>query len=180
MARGQNGGVFSRELDNASEAVLLEIILRLMTTGSVIVGAVAVYAAIHTHNRQIGTQIFLAYSDRLQSIRRAMRGDLLATRALERSENAELPPGALETLHLIFELFELKEQGLVKASIWAVWRRDIDRFLAAPGIVNSREQIRAEFDGHSRFIAWVEQRRPLERGRHMSGGDESVTRFRAF
>jgi hypothetical protein len=131
---------------------LLEIILRLMTTGSVAVGATAVYAAIHNHSRQINTQIFLAYSDRLQSIRRSMRSDLLSTRATDVDQ-----PGALETLHLIFELFELRDQGYVKASIWTVWRRDIDRFLSAPKIRQGREQVRREFEGHHKFIAWMER-----------------------
>jgi hypothetical protein len=138
---------------------LLEIILRLMTTGSVAVGATAVYAAIHNHSRQINTQIFLAYSDRLQSIRRSMRSDLLSTRAtdVDQSDGPEIPPGALETLHLIFELFELRDQGYVKASIWTVWRRDIDRFLSAPKIRQGREQVRREFEGHHKFIAWMER-----------------------
>ena len=139
---------------------LLEIILRLMTTGSVFVGAAAVFIAIRSHSRQINTQIFLAYSDRLQSIRRAMRSDLLATRSAEvdPSGNAELPPGALETLHLIYELFELRDQGYVKGSLWALWRRDIDRFLNAPRVRQGHDQIRREFEGHHKFIAWLEER----------------------
>ena len=67
MAPPTSDAVTEHELNSLREAVLLEIILRMMTTGSVIVGAGAVYAAILTHNRQIGTQIFLAYSDRLRA-----------------------------------------------------------------------------------------------------------------
>ncbi|WP_447250526.1 hypothetical protein [Mesorhizobium sp. ORM8.1] len=139
---------------------MLEIVLRLLTTGSVFVGATAVYAAMHNHTRQINTQIFLAYSDRLQSIRRSMRSDLLATRAVDKdmSDDSEIPAGAMETLHLIFELFELRDQGYVRTSIWTVWSRDIDRFLNAPKIRHGREQIRREFEGHRKFIAWMDQR----------------------
>lgn len=131
-----------------------------MTTGSVFVGATAVYAAIHNHSRQINAQIFLAYSDRLQSIRRSMRSDLLSTRAVDPdpSQEREIPPGAIETLHLIFELYELKEQGYVKASIWAVWRRDIDRFLNAPAIRQGHDQVGREFEGHPHFIGWIGER----------------------
>jgi hypothetical protein len=131
-----------------------------MTTCSVFVGATAVYIAIHNSSRQLNTQIYLAYSDRLQSIRRSMRADLMSTRIADPdlSDDSQIPPGALETLHIIYELFELRVQGYVRTSIWNVWCRDIDRFLNAPKIRQGREQIRQEFQGHLRFIAWVEQR----------------------
>ena len=66
------------------EVALLDIILRLMTTRSVFVGAAAVYAAIRNHNHSINTQIFLAYPDRLQSIRRSMRGGRLLRAVLSK------------------------------------------------------------------------------------------------
>ena len=118
------------------------------------------FIAIRSHSRQINTQIFLAYSDRLQSIRRSMRGDLLAARSadVDSSGAVELPPGALETLHLIYELFELRDQGYVRASLWAVWCRDIDRFLNAPRIRQGHDQILREFEGHLKFISWIEER----------------------
>jgi len=139
---------------------LLELVLRLMTTGGVFVGVTAIYIAMHNNSRQLNAQIYLAYSDRLQSIRRSMRADLMSTRnaAPDPSEDPQIPPGALETLHIIYELFELREQGYVRTSIWNVWCRDFDRFLNAPKIRQGREQIRQEFRGHLRFIAWVEQR----------------------
>jgi hypothetical protein len=131
-----------------------------MTTGSVFVGAAAVFTAIRSHSRQINTQIFLAYSDRMQSIRRSARSDLLSARSadVDLSAGAEIPPGALETLHLIFELFELRDQGYVRASLWTVWRRDIDRFLDTPRMRQGHDQIRREFEGHEKFIAWLEAR----------------------
>ncbi len=139
---------------------MLELILRLVTVGSVVVGAIAVYTAIHNHGRQLNAQIFLAYSDRLQSIRRSMRSDLLSTRMshLDHAQPREIPAGAMETLHMIFELFELKDQGYVKNSSWVVWCRDIDRFLNAPAILQGREQVRREFEGHQKFIIWMEER----------------------
>ncbi len=145
----------------AMEADLIELLLRLMTTGSFVVGATAVYAALRNHGRQMNAQIFLAYSDRLQSIRTAMRGDLLALRRstdLDPRGECELSAGAMETLHLVFELFELKERRYVNMHMWAVWRWDIDRLLNAPTIRLANEQIRREFEGHPRFIAWLNER----------------------
>jgi hypothetical protein len=131
-----------------------------MATGSVFVGAIAVYIAIHNSSRQLNTQIYLAYSDRLQSIRRYMRADLMSASSADSdpSDGQKIPPGALETLHIIYELFELRVQGYVRTSIWNVWCRDFDRFLNAPKIRQGRDQIRQEFQGHLRFITWVEQR----------------------
>ncbi len=120
----------------------------------------AVYTAMHNHSRQINTQIFLAYSDRLQGIRRSMRSDLISTRSAgsDAAEAPEIPLGAIEALHLIFELFQLRAQGYVRTSQWNVWCRDIDRFLNAPKIRSGREQIRREFEGHNHFIEWMERR----------------------
>jgi hypothetical protein len=148
---------------------VLELILRLMTTGSVLVGALAIYAAIRAHSQQLNAQIFLAYSDRLQRIRRSMRSDLLLTRAvnLDPDPEREIPVGAIETLHLIFELYELRLQGYVKGSFWAVWGRDIDRFLNAPLIRLGHNQIKVEFEGHAKFVSWIESRQTKAKVPHI-------------
>ena len=88
--------------------MILDIILKLLTPGSIFVGASAVYAAVRNHSRQLNAQIFLSYSDRIQNIRSAMRSDLLLTRQTEfyDGEIQEIPDGAIETLHIVLELFE--------------------------------------------------------------------------
>ena len=88
-----------------------------------------------------------------------MRSDLMLMRSTDAApETTDIPLGAIEALHLIFELFELRDQGYVRTSLWNVWCRDIDRFLNAPKIRAGRDQIRNEFEGHNRFIGWLEQR----------------------
>ena len=134
-----------------------------MTTGGVFVGATAVYAALRNHTQQINAQIFLAYSDRLQTIRRVMRTDLLPIWSLDIAQ-VDLPqalPGILEVLHLVLELRELHGQGYIKPQMWAVWSRDIDRFLDAPIVRSARASIASEFVGHTDFVAWVEHRQAL-------------------
>jgi hypothetical protein len=49
---------------------VLDHILRFMTLGTVIVGSIAIYAALHTNNRRVGADIFLKYSDRISDLRR--------------------------------------------------------------------------------------------------------------
>ena len=132
-----------------------------MTTGSVFVGATAVYAALRNHTRQLNAQIFLAYSDRLQTIRRARGADLISLRQtddISPESDAELSAGAIETLHLVFELYELKQQGYIRGGLWPLWQRDTDRLLNSPAIRQSHEHLKREFEGHPRFIAWVEER----------------------
>jgi hypothetical protein len=139
---------------------MLEIVLRFMATGGVFVGVIAVLAATRNHTRQLNAQIFLAYSDRLQTVRRVLRTQLLPiwTAELSADELSRLLPGLLQVMHLILELYELKAQGYVNARLWTIWSRDIDRFLTTPIVRGLRDEIRHEFDGHGPFLAWIERR----------------------
>ena len=139
---------------------MLETLLRPMTTGGVFVGMIAVYSAMRNHTRQLNAQIFIAYSDRLQTIRRMLRTDLLPiwTASPTPEELARVLPSLLQVLHLILELYELKAQGYVKPRMWAIWSRDIERFLVTPSVLTLRPEIRHEFYGHDRFLDWIEQR----------------------
>lgn len=139
---------------------MLEIILRLMTTGGVFVGMVAVYVGMRNNTRQLNAQIFLSFSDRLQTIRNMLRTELLPiwTAEIAPEERARILPGLLQVLHLILELYELRQQGYVPARMWAVWSRSIDRFLRTPIVRSLHDEIHFEFDGHDAFIAWIERR----------------------
>ena len=139
---------------------MLETVLRLLATGGVFVGVIAVYAATRNHTRQLNAQIFLAYSDRLQTVRQFLRTQLLPiwTAELSAEELSRILPGLLQVMHLIFELYELKVQGYVKPRMWAIWTRDIDRFLTTPIVRGLRDEIRHEFEGHARFLGWIERR----------------------
>jgi hypothetical protein len=139
---------------------VLDAFIRLMTTSSVVVGATAVYAALRNHTRQLNAQIFLAYSDRLQTIRRVMRTDLLPSQVndLTLEERSRLLPATMEVLHLVLELRELNAQGYVKPKIWAMWTPDIDRLLDAPFVRGAASEIHREFVTHGQFVAWLEER----------------------
>ncbi len=138
---------------------MLETIFRLMTAGGVFVGVTAICAAMRNHTRHLNAQIFLAYSDRLQTVRRVLRTDLLPIWTAKPSpdEMARILPSLLQVLHLILELYELKTQGYVKPRMWAIWSRDIERFLATPSALALRAEIRHEFSGHDKFLCWIEK-----------------------
>lgn len=131
-----------------------------MTTGGVFVGMVAVYVGMRNNTRQLNAQIFLSFSDRLQTIRTMLRTELLPiwTADIAPEERARILPGLLQVLHLILELYELRQQGYVPPRMWVVWSRSIDRFLRTPIVRSLRDEIHFEFEGHDGFLAWVEQR----------------------
>ena len=88
---------------------MLEHILRFMTLGTVIVGSIAIYAAVHTNNRRLGADIFLRYSDRISDLRRSL--PISGFVEQEVYSNAEKAPeerqAAHEIIYSIFELYEL-------------------------------------------------------------------------
>jgi len=144
---------------------MLELILRFMGTGGVFVGVIAVYSATRNNTRQLDAQIFLSYSDRLQTVRHLLHNELMPiwTSALSTEECGRVLPGLLQVMHLIHELYELRAQGYVKARMWEIWSRDIDRFLVTPVVWGLREEIGLEFHGHGAFLAWIDARQAAHR-----------------
>ncbi|WP_448661240.1 hypothetical protein ACG3SL_11440 [Sphingomonas sp. CJ20] len=139
---------------------MLEIILRFMGTSGVFVGVIAVYAATRNHTRQLDAQIFLTYSDRLQTVRHMLFTELMPiwTTELSAYDVSRVLPGVLQVMHLIHELYELRAQGYVKARMWAIWSRDIDRFLTTPIVRGLHDEIRTDFHGHGAFLDWIDRR----------------------
>ena len=138
---------------------MLATVLRLMTTGGVLVGVIAIYAAMRNNTCQLNAHIFLAYSDRRQTIRHMLLTDLRSIwNEPSQEELARITPSVLQVLHLVFELYELKAQGYVNPRMWAIWSRDIERFLVTPSVLALRAEIRHEFGVHDKFVEWIEQR----------------------
>lgn len=71
---------------------MLDHILKFMTLGTVIVGSIAVYTALHTNNRRLGADIFLRYSDRISDLRRHL--PITAFFERDASRNTEITPEA--------------------------------------------------------------------------------------
>ena len=92
---------------------MIENILRLVAVGSLLIGVTAIYITIRSNTRQVGAQIFLAYSDRICAIRRSI--------TLDSSE----PDAAATAMYLIFEFYELKRRGYVSGAIWSIWDADM-------------------------------------------------------
>src|SRR5262249_23514238 len=117
---------------------VLDHILRFMTLGTVIVGSIAIYTALHTNNRRLGTDIFLRYSDRISDLRR----NLPITAFVERDAPCDLDldldmtpeerRAAHEIIYSIYELYELNVHGFLPSAIWKIREPDIERTLSLP------------------------------------------------
>jgi hypothetical protein len=138
---------------------VLDHILKFMTLGTVIVGSIAIYAALHTNNRRLGADIFLRYSDRISDLRRG----LPITAFFERDVpgNIEMTPEERRTAHeiiySIFELYELKVRGFLPSAIWKIREPDIERLLSLPFFRQELADLQYRFARHPRFAAWLEK-----------------------
>jgi len=128
---------------------LLDRILHLVTIGTLLIGAVAVYTAVRGNSRQVAVQIFLAYSDRVRQVRRATFNDL--TR----------PDALLEATYLIFEFYSLRRRGYIPNPIWQIWESDMTELLNTAAFLELWPKICHRFDHHPHFLTWVEERHRL-------------------
>jgi hypothetical protein len=113
---------------------LIDLILRFMTLGTVMIGCVAILTALYTNNRRLGADIFLKYSDRISDLRRR-----LPTAAFLQDSGinvTEMTPDQRRVVHeiiySIFELFELKVRGFFPSAIWKIRESDVEALLCLP------------------------------------------------
>jgi hypothetical protein len=123
---------------------MLDHLLSFVTVVSVCIAALATYITVRNNNRQLGAQIFLAYSNRVREIRQAA---VLNTRDLEVT---------LSATFLIFELYELRRRGYVSKAIWTIWDRDIGDLLRTDNFKAQWETLRVRLRNHVHFVDWVD------------------------
>ena len=148
---------------------MLDHILKFMTLGTIFVGSLAIYTALHTTNRRLGADIFLKYSDRISQLRRSLPPDAFFEPNIPAT--LEMTPEerrvAHEVIYSIFELYELKVHGFIPPAIWKIREPDIERLLSLTVFRQELEALQDKFMRHPRFAAWVEQ---ITRARHQVTG----------
>jgi hypothetical protein len=146
---------------------LLELILRFVTLGSVLIGAAAIFIALRNNTRQLGAQIFLSYSERIHNLRLSLPNDYYDHR-LSGTAQGLLEPETrryvIEIIQLVFELHALKRHGYVDKEIWRVWEPDINRLLRGAAARREWPLMAREFATHPKFVQWVELRQGLADG----------------
>ena len=128
---------------------MIGLILHYVTIVSVLIGAIAVYTAVHSNSRQVAAQIFLAYSDRIREVRSATSNDF------------NRPEALLDATFLIFEFHSLRRRGYIATPIWQIWESDMTDFLNTAAFLELWPKIRHRFGNHSHFLAWVAERHRL-------------------
>src|SRR5258708_8157373 len=123
---------------------MLEFILKFAAIASLAITAIATYITVRNNTRQLGAQIFLAYSDRVGEIRQSA------------SAHAGDPEGVAVATFLIFDFYELKRRGYVSRAIWSIWDRDIADLLRTDHFRKHWDNTRARFQNHPHFLKWVE------------------------
>jgi hypothetical protein len=129
-----------------------------VSIGGAVISASAVYIAVYNNNRQLGAQIFLTYSNRLQLLRRSLSPEKRSLRFLDDEHdelNAESRQVVAEGIYLIFEFYSLRRHGYVGRRIWNVWEPDIVQLLKSSIVQREWEHLRSEFEIHPKFAEWV-------------------------
>jgi hypothetical protein len=122
---------------------MLQHLLSIVTLISVGIAGIATYITVRHNSRQLGAQIFLAYSGRVREIRQA---------AALKSHDIEL---TLSATFLIFELYELRRRGYVSSAIWSIWDRDIIDLLRTDHFRAQWSTLELRLRNHVHFIKWV-------------------------
>ena len=123
---------------------MLQHLLSFVTFVSVCIAAIATYVTVRHNGRQLGAQIFLAYSDRVRELRKAAALDVRDTDVI------------LNATFLIFELYELRRRGYLSSSIWTIWDRDITDLLRTDYFQTHWEMLRSRLHNHVHFVNWVD------------------------
>lgn len=129
---------------------MFDLILRIGTFGTLLVGATAVYIAVRNNSRQLAAQIFLAYSDRVREVRSAAGNDF------------DRPQTILDLTYLIFEFHSLRRRGYVPDPIWQIWEADMTDLLNTPSFLKVLPEIRRRFENHSYFLSWIGERHDFQ------------------
>lgn len=138
---------------------MLDHILKFMTLGTIIIGGMAIYTALHTNNRRLGADIFLKYSERISDLRRSLpptaffEPDVPVIPEMTPEERRS----AHEIIYSIFELYELKVHGFIPSAIWKIREPDMERLLSLTVFRQELEASQDKFTRHPRFAKWVEQ-----------------------
>jgi hypothetical protein len=130
---------------------MLDNVLKFGAIGSLIISALAIYFAVRSNTFQLGAHIFLSYSDRVWTIRKA---------AIFETKDSEAVAAAI---FLVFELFELKRRGYVSRSIWTIWDNDIADLFGNDAFREQWITIRPRLKNHPHFLQWVDSQVDPER-----------------
>jgi hypothetical protein len=115
----------------------------------------SVFLALRVYRRQMNTQVFLAYTERYESIMNALSHEARIARldssAALPPESAELSLCVLRYLNLSSEEFYLCKSGYLDKKLWAIWEDELKRTLRSQLFRREWEVLRREFESYPEF-----------------------------
>lgn len=131
---------------------------------SVLIAALGVAWAVRSHQKQLEAQMFLALTERYETIMCAFPKDAFATRLASDHrippESDELTLAVLRYLNLCSEEFYLWRRGYLPGTLWDIWRAELERMLRTPLLQREWPKLADEFVSYPEFRHFVEAAQP--------------------
>jgi hypothetical protein len=118
-----------------------------------------IWIALHTYRRQMNAQLFLAYTQRYETIMCSLPAAAFRVRF---DTDAVLPPRSpdltltvLRYLNLCSEEFYLCRVGHLDRKLWRIWEHELQRMLRSQLIRREWPELRREFASYPDFLNYV-------------------------
>jgi hypothetical protein len=114
---------------------------------------------VKSYNRQMNTQVFLTYTQRIEQIMDSFPKDAWDFRLdLEKlpKPSLELSTSVLKYLNLCSEEYYLWQKKLLASDLWNIWEDELNRTLRSPLFVREWKILAKEFEFYPEFRRYVE------------------------
>jgi hypothetical protein len=139
----------------------LDIIIKIATLLSIIMGLIAFFRGITTYNKQMNAQVFFQYAKRYDEIMNSFPGSARIARIKSNEAlpkpSAELTICVLRYFNLCSEEFYLYEEKYMSKKVWNVWRDEMIRTWRTPLFQREWKKIVHEFDTYPKFQSFVKK-----------------------
>jgi hypothetical protein len=145
-----------------------KLLVDLGTLFSVLVALAGLVVTMRTFRRQTNVQLFLAFTDRYDSIIRSFPPDARKARLDAKNEplpdSEQLRAAILRYLNLCSEEYHLYRHGYLSRTVWEMWEPQIKRTLRSRMFRRAWPDLEDEFIDHPHFVAYVRAVQAEEKG----------------
>lgn len=147
----------------------LEVLIRLGTLISVMVGVATLIVGAYRFKRQLNVQVFIEYTKRFDQVLSSFPAGAWCARTSSEAdlpeESSELTMACLRYLNLCAEELYLRRRRYLKDRVWRIWEAELARTLSSRLFVREWRSLRAQFATYPEFQHWVESKMNHERSR---------------
>ena len=140
-------------------SVIIDVLAKLGSAGTIAVGSVGIYVALRNQHRQLNAHTFIEFSKRFQELLR-----LFPTEAwlANRDPSKPMPPSSQEltdctlyAMQLIADVYHLRNAGYLSKRVWKLWEREIRKTLTGPIFQREWQAISVEFAHSADFVRYI-------------------------